>query len=431
MIDRSYYLQELIIRKHNGLIKVITGMRRCGKSYLLNTIFYNHLLDSEVQEDHIIKFAFDSADDLAKIGEDLLEISQKGKKVDPKKFIDYINCQLKDDNKYYLLLDEIQNLGSFEAVLNGYLRKENLDIYVTGSNAKLLSKDIITEFAGRGDEIKMLPLSFAEFMSNYQGEKSEGLQEYMTFGGLPLVVTLPTFEQKMSYLKNLFEETYITDIKNRYKLRKNNAEIDELLNILSSSIGSLTNPTKLSNTFKTLKNKSITRNTIEKYIEYIKDSFLIDEAKQYDIKGKKYINAPQKYYFADLGLRNARINFRQLESTHSMENVIFNELKLRGYNVDIGIIEQREKDTNGKDQRKKLEIDFVANKGFNKYYIQSAFAMPTLEKEEQEQRPLIKINDSFKKIIITGGFTPQHYNDNGILIINIYDFLLNPNSLNL
>lgn len=431
MIKRDYYLQELINRKHNSLIKVITGMRRCGKSYLLNIIFYDHLIKSGVSSDHIIRFAFDSADDLNKIGEDLLSISENNKKVDPKKFIEYINKQLKDSEVYYLLLDEVQNLGGFESVLNGYLRKSNLDIYVTGSNAKFLSKDVITEFAGRGDEINMLPLSFAEFMTNFTREKSEGLQEYMTFGGLPFVTLLSTPEQKIAYLKNLFEETYLTDIKKRYKLRKNNAEIDELLNILSSSIGSFTNPTKLSNTFQSLKNKSITRNTIEKYIEYIKDSFLIDEARQYDIKGKKYINSPRKYYFSDLGLRNARINFRQLEESHSMENIIFNELKLRGFNVDIGIVEQRIKDNKGNEQRKKLEIDFVANKGYNRYYIQSALAMPTLKKEQQEQRSLIKINDSFKKIIITGGFTPQHYNDNGILIINIYDFLLNPNSLNL
>ena len=431
MIKRDYYLQELINRKHNSLIKVITGMRRCGKSYLLNIIFYDHLIKSGVSSDHIIRFAFDSADDLNKIGEDLLSISENNKKVDPKKFIEYINKQLKDSEVYYLLLDEVQNLGGFESVLNGYLRKSNLDIYVTGSNAKFLSKDVITEFAGRGDEINMLPLSFAEFMTNFPGEKSEGLQEYMTYGGLPFVTLLSTPEQKIAYLKNLFEETYLTDIKKRYKLRKNNAEIDELLNILSSSIGSFTNPTKLSNTFQSLKNKSITRNTIEKYIEYIKDSFLIDEARQYDIKGKKYINSPRKYYFSDLGLRNARINFRQLEESHSMENIIFNELKLRGFNVDIGIVEQRTKDNKGNEQRKKLEIDFVANKGYNRYYIQSALAMPTSKKEQQEQRSLIKINDSFKKIIITGGFTPQHYNDNGILIINIYDFLLNPNSLNL
>lgn len=431
MINRNFYLDQLISRKHNSLIKVITGMRRCGKSYLLNTIFFEYLLNQGVKNDHIIRFAFDSAEDLFKIGENLLEISQSNKKVDPQKFVEFINSQIKDDELYYLLLDEVQNLGGFESVLNGYLRKENLDIYVTGSNAKFLSKDVITEFAGRGDEIKMLPLSFAEFMTNFKGEKAEGLQQYMTFGGLPFVALLSTDEQKITYLKNLFEETYLTDIKKRYNLRKNNFEIEELLNILSSSIGSLTNPTKLSNTFKSAKNKSITRNTIEKYIEYIKDSFLIDQANQYDLRGKKYINSPKKYYFTDLGLRNARINFRQLEETHSMENIIFNELKLRGFNVDVGIVEERTTNKDGKEQRKRLEVDFVANKGYNRYYIQSALAMPTFEKEQQEQKVFGKINDSFKKIIITGGFKPQHYNEQGILILNIYDFLLNPNSLNI
>lgn len=431
MIKRDYYLNQLINRKHNTLIKVITGMRRCGKSYLLNTIFYEHLKSCGVEDDHIIKFAFDSAEDLDKIGENLLKLNAKNKKVDPKKFIDYLKTLIKDKEMYYLLLDEVQNLGAFETVLNGYLRQNNLDIYVTGSNAKFLSKDIITEFAGRGDEIKMLPLSYAEFMTTYNGEKAEGLQEYMTYGGLPFVSTLSTPEQKMSYLKNLLDETYITDIKKRYKIRKNNVEIDELLNILASAIGSLTNPTKLSNTFKTVKNKPITRNTIEKYLEYIKDSFLIDEAKQFDVKGKKYINSPKKYYFSDLGLRNAKINFRQLEESHSMENIIFNELKLRGYNVDVGIVEQRQKDLNGTSIRKRYEIDFVANKGYERYYIQSALSMPTIEKEQQEQQSLIRINDSFKKIIIIGGFTPMHYNENGVLIINIYDFLLNPKSLNI
>ena len=406
------------------MIKVITGMRRCGKSYLLNTLFYNHLIECGVKESHIIRFAFDSADDLALIGENLLKVVESGRKVDANKFIEYINNQIKDNEMHYLLLDEVQNLGAFEYVLNGYLRKSNVDVYVTGSNAKFLSKDVITEFAGRGDEIKILPLSFAEFMAVYEGEKAEGLQEYMTFGGLPFVVGLRSDEQKIEYLKNLFTETYIKDIKVRYRLKKNNAELEEILNILSSSIGSLTNPTKLSNTFKTVKNVAISKGTIEKYIEYVKDSFLIDEAKQYDIKGKKYINSPKKYYFADLGLRNARIDFRQLEETHSMENVIFNELKVRGFNVDVGIVEIRE---NG--VRKRLEIDFVANKGFNRYYIQSALSMPTMEKEKQEQRSLTKVDDSFKKIIVTVGFTRQHYNEQGILIINIYDFLLNPNSL--
>lgn len=423
-IKRDNYLNALIIRKHNSMIKVITGMRRCGKSYLLNTLFYNHLIECGVKESHIIRFAFDSADDLALIGENLLKVVESGRKVDANKFIEYINNQIKDNEMHYLLLDEVQNLGAFEYVLNGYLRKSNVDVYVTGSNAKFLSKDVITEFAGRGDEIKILPLSFAEFMAVYEGEKAEGLQEYMTFGGLPFVVGLRSDEQKIEYLKNLFTETYIKDIKVRYRLKKNNAELEEILNILSSSIGSLTNPTKLSNTFKTVKNVAISKGTIEKYIEYVKDSFLIDEAKQYDIKGKKYINSPKKYYFADLGLRNARIDFRQLEETHSMENVIFNELKVRGFNVDVGIVEIRE---NG--VRKRLEIDFVANKGFNRYYIQSALSMPTMEKEKQEQRSLTKVDDSFKKIIVTVGFTRQHYNEQGILIINIYDFLLNPNSL--
>ena len=429
-IKREQYLNELIVRKHNTLIKIITGIRRCGKSYLLNTIFYDHLIKSGIKEDHIIKFAFDSANDLSLINEDLIELSLNNRKVDPKKFINYINRQIKDNQMYYLLLDEIQNLGAFESVLNGYLRQNNIDIYVTGSNAKFLSKDIITEFAGRGDEINMLPLSFSEFMSTYEENKEQAFQEYITYGGLPFVCLFKTNEQKINYLKRLFLETYLTDIKRRYNIKNNSEELDELLNILSSSIGSLTNPTKLSNTFKSVKNKSISKTTIAKYIEYIKDSFLIDEVRQYDIKGKKYINSPKKYYFSDLGLRNARINFRQLEQTHSMENIIFNELKLRGFNVDIGIINQRAKDKNNQNIRQRLEVNFIANKGSNKIYIQSAFSIPSLEKEQQEQRPLIKINDSFKKVIITSGFVSKHYNEQGILIMNIYDFLLDPNSLN-
>ena len=429
-IKREQYLNELIVRKHNTLIKIITGIRRCGKSYLLNTIFYDHLIKSGIKEDHIIKFAFDSANDLSLINEDLIELSLNNRKVDPKKFINYINHQIKDNQMYYLLLDEIQNLGVFESVLNGYLRQNNIDIYVTGSNAKFLSKDIITEFAGRGDEINMLPLSFSEFMSTYEGNKEQAFQEYITYGGLPFVCLFKNNEQKINYLKRLFLETYLTDIKKRYNIKNNSEELDELLNILSSSIGSLTNPTKLSNIFKLVKNKSISKTTIAKYIEYIKDSFLIDEVRQYDIKGKKYINSPKKYYFSDLGLRNARINFRQLEQTHSMENIIFNELKLRGFNVDIGIINQRVKDKNNQNIRQRLEVNFVANKGSNKIYIQSAFSIPSLEKEQQEQRPLIKINDSFKKVIITSGFVSKHYNEQGILIMNIYDFLLDPNSLN-
>lgn len=428
-IKRDYYLQALINRKHNSLIKVITGMRRCGKSYLLNKLFYNHLIEDGVQPSHIIRFAFDSADDLAKIGENLYEINKSKRKVDAQKFVNFIKSQIEDGGRYYLLLDEVQNLDGFEYVLNGYLARYNLDVYVTGSNAKFLSKDIITEFAGRGDEIYVQPLSFAEFMSVFNGGKAEGFQQYITYGGLPFVVTLPTYEQKIKYLKTLFEETYIRDIKTRYSIRKNNAEINDLLDILSSSIGSLTNPYKLSKTFKSVNNKAITRSTINKYIGYIQDSFLIDEVKQYNVKGKKYIGSIKKYYFTDLGLRNARINFRQLEQTHSMENVIFNELKLRGFNVDVGVVEYRTKTPDGKSTRAKTEIDFVANKGFEKYYIQSAFSMPTIQKEQQEQRSLLGVNDQFKKIIITGNFEQCHYNEQGILIINIYDFLLNPDSL--
>jgi hypothetical protein len=429
-INRDYYLNALIKRKNNSMIKVITGIRRCGKSYLLNNIFYNYLINNNVEEDHIIRFSFDSADDLALIGEDFQILSQNNNKVDATKFIAYINSLVKDQDTYYLLLDEIQNLSSFEYVLNGFLKRGNLDTYVTGSNAKFLSKDIITEFAGRGDEIKLMPLSFLEFMNTFQGEKQEGLQEYMMYGGLPFVVLLPTEEQKANYLKNLFEETYIRDLQIRHNIRKNQDELKELLDVLSSNIGSLTNPTKLSKTFKSKKNKSITRYTLANYIEYTKDAFIIDEAKQYNIKGKKYINSPSKYYFNDLGLRNARLNFRQIEETHSMENIIFNELKMRGYNVDIGIIEKREI-VEGHKLRKKLEIDFVANLGYKRYYIQSALSMPPGEKKIQEERPLMDVNDSFKKIIVVGGFSKTHYNEEGILIINIYDFLLNPNSLDL
>lgn len=428
-IKRDYYLKQLINRKNNGMVKVITGMRRCGKSYLLTNIFYNHLVEAGVKEDHIIKFAFDSAKDLALINEDLINLKKTGKKVEPYKFLDFMKTKMIDKDIYYLLLDEIQELDGFEYVLNGYLREDNVDVYVTGSNAKFLSKDVITEFAGRGDEVKMLPLSFKEFLSVYDGDKREGFIEYMTYGGLPTTVLLPTHEQKANYLKNLFEETYLKDIKQRNHLRKNDIEIDDILNILSSNIGSLTNASKLSNTFKSLKNKSITRNTIEKYIEYIKDSFIIDEAKQYDVKGKKYINTPSKFYFTDLGLRNAKINFRQIEETHSLENIIFNELKLRGYSVDVGIVEQRVLDKNGNRVRQRLEIDFVANKGFNRYYIQSALSLSTDEKEVQEKRSLLKIDDSFKKIIITDSNIPSHYNEEGILIMNVFDFLLDSNSL--
>lgn len=424
-IRRDFYLDKLIKRKGNGLIKVITGIRRCGKSYLLNTIFYQNLLDSGVRTDHIIRFAFDSADDLQLIGESPLQIEKEKRGVDPEKFMHYLSAKLVDDEQYYLLLDEVQLMDCFEAVLNGYLRKSNLDVFVTGSNAKFLSKDIITEFAGRGDEVHMYPLSFAEFMSVYDRDKYTGLAEYMLYGGIPLVVLRDNAQEKASALKNLFSEIYLRDIFKRYRIR-NVGEIDELLNILSSAIGSLTNPEKLKNTFKSIKKSKITANTINKYIGYFEDSFLIQSAQRYDIRGKAYIETPKKYYFTDLGLRNARINFRQFEQTHSMENVIYNELCMRGYNVDVGVVQIAEKNSDGKVARKQLEVDFVCNLGSSRLYIQSAYSMPDEEKQKQEIRPFKNIDDSFKKIIVTKDIVLPYYDENGVLIVSIYDFLLDP-----
>ncbi len=428
-IKRDLYLNRLIDRRQNGMIKVITGIRRCGKSYLLNTIFYNYLLNQGDSEDHIIRFAFDSADDLALIDEDLIEIDEKSRKVDPKKFMAYINAKIADRDMYYLLLDEVQLLGSFESVLNGYLRRDNMDVYVTGSNAKFLSSDIITEFAGRGDEVHIFPLSFAEFMSVYKGDKYEGLSEYMMYGGIPLVVLRSDETAKARLLENLFGEIYISDICKRNRV-KNIAELNDLLNILSSAIGSLTNPEKLKNTFKSVKKSSITANTIRKYLGYFEDSFLVASAQRYDIKGKSYIETPKKYYFSDIGLRNARIGFRQNEQTHAMENIIYNELLLRGYNVDVGVVPYAEKDNSGKVLHKQLEVDFVCNRGSLRLYIQSAFSLPDEEKRNQEIRPFKRIDDSFKKIIITKDMVKPYYDDNGILTMNIYDFLLDPNALN-
>lgn len=424
-IRRDLYLNKLIKRKNNGLIKVVTGIRRCGKSYLLNNLFYNHLIESGVAADHIIRFAFDSADDLYLIGESLIQIEKEKRGVDPEKFMAYIRSQIVDNRMYYLLLDEIQLLDCFETVLNGYLRKDNMDVFVTGSNAKLLSKDIITQFAGRGDEVHMYPLSFAEFMTIYKGDKYAGLEEYMLYGGIPIVVLREDANEKASTLENLFTEIYLRDITQRNRV-KNIGELEDLLNILSSSIGSLTNPEKLKNTFKTVKKSKITSQTIKKYIDYFEDSFLIESALRYDIKGKSYIETPKKYYFSDLGLRNARINFRQFEPTHSMENVIYNELKMRGYNVDVGVIATTEKNHEGKVVRKQLEVDFVCNLGSSRYYIQSAYSLPDETKRTQEIRPFRKIDDSFKKIVITKDFVHPYYDDYGILTVNIYDFLLDP-----
>ena len=413
-IKRDRYLNTLISKEHNGLIKVITGMRRCGKSYLLFTLFKAHLLSEGVNADHIIEIAFDA-----------FENKQFR---DPNVLYPYLKEQIKDDAMYYVLLDEVQLLDEFESVLNSLIRMKNVDVYVTGSNARFLSKDVITEFRGRGDEVHMYPLSFAEFMSVYQGTKQDGWNAYMLYGGIPLVLQFTTPDQKIAFLKSLFEETYISDIVGRHHIR-NKAELEDLLNILSSAIGSLTNPEKLAATFQTVKKKKIGNATIKRYIDYLCDSFLIDSAIRYDVKGKKYIDTPVKYYFTDMGLRNARLNFRQIEETRSMENIIFNELKMRGFNVDVGIIMQYDTNEKGNSIRKQLEIDFVCNQGSKRYYIQSAYAIPDQAKMEQEQRSLMLTGDFFKRIIITKDTPAPYYNESGVLIMSVYDFLLNENSL--
>lgn len=415
-IKRDYYLNKLISKKHNGLIKVVTGIRRCGKSYLLFSLFKSHLIENGIDESHIVEIAFDSY--------------ENKQFRDPEVLYPYIKGKITDDKMYYILLDEVQLLDEFEAVLNGLMRIKNVDTYVTGSNAKFLSKDIITEFRGRGDELHMHPLSFAEFMSVYDGNKYDGWNEYVLYGGLPPVVLLSTPEQKIEFLKNLFTETYINDIVGRHKIR-NKGEFEELINILSSAIGSLTNPKKLTDTFKSKKNKKISMNTVKSYLDYLCDAFVVNRATRYDIKGRKYIDTPQKYYFSDVGLRNARINFRQIEENHTMENIIFNELLSRDFNVDVGLVVVSQKDKNDKLVRKQLEVDFVCNKGSKRYYVQSAFAIPDSEKMQQESNSLLRIDDSFKKIIVVKDTPAPSYTEDGILVISVYDFLLNADSLDL
>lgn len=415
-IKRDYYLNKLIAKKHNGLIKVITGIRRCGKSYLLFTLFRNHLTKSGVADDHIIEIPFDSF--------------ENKKYRDPEILYPYVKEQIADGGMYYILLDEVQLLDEFESVLNGFMRMKNVDVYVTGSNARFLSKDIITEFRGRGDELHIQPLSFAEFMSVYDGNKYDGWNEYVLYGGLPPVVLLRTVEQKIELLKSLFQETYINDIISRHSV-KHRDEFEELINILASAIGSLTNPKKLTDTFKSKKNKVISSNTIKSYLDYLCDAYIVSRATRYDIKGKKYIDTPQKYYFSDVGIRNACINFRQLEENHTMENVIYNELIARNFNVDVGIITSTGKDNDGKFVRKQFEVDFVCNKGSKRYYIQSVFSIPDREKMEQESNSLLRIGDSFKKIIVVKDLPAPTYTEDGILVISVYDFLLNSNSLDM
>ena len=416
MIQRNKYLNELISLQGNGMIKVITGMRRCGKSYLLFNIFASYLREQGINPEQIIKINL----------EDFKHRALRN----PNNMYSYVESQIKDDCTHYILLDEIQLLEHFEDVLNGFLNIQNVEVYVTGSNAKFLSKDIITEFRGRGYEIKMYPLSFREYMSAYQGSVQAGLNEYMLYGGLPQILSCVTEEQKSKFLKTLFDETYIKDIKDRYAIRKDD-DLEELINILASGIGALTNPNKLANTFRSEKKSEITYDTIKDYIDFLCDSFIIEKSTRYDIKGKRYINSPYKYYFMDLGLRNARINFRQYEKSHLMENLIYNEMRVRGFNVDVGTVLAYTKNEEGKSQRTNLEVDFVCNLGSRRYYIQSAYRMESEEKIKQERTSLEKVDDSFKKIIVLGEECPITRDEQGITTIGIYDFLLKENSLEL
>ena len=415
-IKRDKYLNDLINRMHNGMIKVVTGIRRCGKSYLLFHIFKNYLLEKGIPESHMIMIELDQ---------------RKNKKYrDPDAILDYIESLISDDEPYYIILDEVQMLNEFEEVLNSLLHISNADIYVTGSNSKFLSKDVITEFRGRGDEIHIYPLTFKEFMEAYEGDIYHGWAEYVVYGGLPLTVTMKTEEQKIHYLTNLFQETYLKDIMERHRIEKTQ-ELEDLVNILASAIGSLTNPPKIEATFKSVIQSTISLNTIRQYLEYLEDAFIINKANRYDVKGRKYIGTPLKYYFEDVGLRNARLGFRQIEETHLMENIIYNELRSRGYSVDVGMVEKRGKDAEGKEYKNQLEIDFVSNLGSKRYYVQSAFSMPTEEKRVQEKASLINVNDSFKKIIVVKDVVNVTRDEAGITTMSIYDFLLKENSLEL
>lgn len=415
-IKRDKYLSDLVNRMNNGMIKVVTGIRRCGKSYLIFTIFKNYLKEQGVDEAHIVTIELDQ---------------RKDKKYrDPDIILEYIESRITDDEKYYILLDEVQLLKDFEEVLNSLLHIKNIDIYVTGSNSKFLSKDVITEFRGRGDEIHIFPLTFKEFMQAYDGDIYRGWAEYVVYGGLPLTVTMKTEEQKIKYLTNLFEETYLKDIIERHHIEKTQ-ELEDLVNVLASAIGSLTNVPKIEATFRSVIQSNISSNTIRQYIEYLEDAFVINKANRYNVKGRKYIGTPNKYYFEDVGLRNARLGFRQVEETHIMENIIYNELRSRGYSVDVGVVEKRGKNKDGKEERTYLEIDFIANLGSKRYYIQSAFSMPTEEKRDQEKSSLINVGDSYKKIIIVKDVVNVTRDEEGITTMSIYDFLLKENSLEL
>ena len=398
------------------MIKIITGMRRCGKSYLLFEIFTSYLESNGIAPDHIIKV-------------DLEDYRNRAMR-NPDNLYAYVESRITDGDMYYILLDEVQMLDQFEDVLNGFLRIRNADVYVTGSNARFLSKDIITEFRGRGFEVKMYPLSFSEYMSAYPGTVQAGLNEYMLYGGLPQILSYQTEEQKVRFLKALFDETYLKDIKERYEIRKDD-DLEELINIMASGIGALTNPNKLANTFQSEKKSPLSSDTVKNYIDYLCDSFLIEKSTRYDIKGKRYINSPYKYYFMDLGLRNARINFRQSEKSHLMENMVYNELRIRGFNVDVGVVPVVRRGEDGKQHRSSLEVDFVCNLGSRRYYIQSAYRMESDEKIRQERASLLRVDDSFKKIIVIGEESPVTRDEAGIATISIYDFLLKENALEL
>ena len=414
-IKRDFYLNQLIKKDGNGQIKVITGIRRCGKSYLLRKLFYKYLLKNN-DKNHIIYIP--------------LDIKENEPLLDGNKFLDYVKSLIKDDKKYYLLIDEIQKMEDFVPVLNTFLYEDNIEVYVTGSNSKFLSSDVITEFRGRGDEIHVYPLSFSEYMSAFDGDKYDGYEQYSIYGGLPYILSFETNNERSDYLKKLFEETYIKDIIERNNIT-NKEELNELLNIISSSIGSLTNPYNLQNTFKSKKNIVLSDKTISKYLDYFEDAFLINKAERYDVKGKKYINSPYKYYFEDLGLRNARLNFRQIDKGHIMENIIYNELLRRGYNVDVGVVEINQSNEKGTRLKPQYEVDFVCNQGSKRIYIQSTYEIYNSEKEEQERKSLNNIGDSFKKIIITGDVSKPRIDDKGIITMGIYYFLLNEDSLDL
>ena len=416
VIKRDGYLNRLIGKERNGLIKVVTGVRRCGKTYLLFNLFHDHLLSKGVDESHIIEIPLDDR-------------SNKMYR-DPDNMLEYVKSRIVDNQTYYVILDEVQLLAEFEDVLNSFLHIRNADVYVTGSNSRFLSSDVITEFRGRGDEIRVHPLSFREYTSVYDGAPDEAWDDFVNYGGLPLILSIKTPEEKSEYLQTLFQKVYLSDIVDRYKIR-NKDELDELINVLSSAIGSFTNPSKLARTFKSMKNKTISDKTLNTYIGYLIDAFLISRSVRFDVKGKRYIGSPAKYYFEDVGLRNARLNFRRIEENHIMENIVYNELRIRGYHVDVGIVEHNAANGDGKRSKRQLEVDFIATKGSQKYYIQSAFSMNSPEKIKQEERPLLYIGDSFKKIIVVRENIKTRRNEDGIMTIGIYNFLLEEDSLDL